>query len=317
MSVSAVDNTLSDSVKNKYQKNIRIKLPKEYGTFLMKKYYENPANFTNSYNFVHHVCPGFYYRIISGNGVMMSIDKILMRVYFRYKDQDTIYDGVQKVAATEEVLQNTRVENKNIDKLLDNDEYTYLKTPVGIYTEVTLPIDSIYNSEHESDTINSAKISFSRVNDNQQTDYNLPQPGTLLMLKSAELYDFFENSKVADGLTSYVATYTSTENAYTFNNIASLVSNIYSTRKTGAGVTSADTKATIQAKYAKWEAAHPDWNKVLLVPVTTSYTTQSNGYTTQQVLSRVRNDLSLTSTRLVGGNTGDIKISVIYSRFKK
>ncbi len=317
LSVSAVDNTLSDSVKNKYQKNIRIKLPKEYGTFLMKKYYENPANFTNSYNFVHHVCPGFYYRIISGNGVMMSIDKILMRVYFRYKDQDTIYDGVQKVAATEEVLQNTRVENKNIDKLLDNDEYTYLKTPVGIYTEVTLPIDSIYNSEHESDTINSAKISFSRVNDNQQTDYNLPQPGTLLMLKSAELYDFFENSKVADGQTSYVATYSSSENAYTFNNIASLVSNIYSTRKTGAGVTSSDTKATIQAKYAKWEAAHPDWNKVLLVPVTTSYTTQSNGYTTQQVLSRVRNDLSLTSTRLVGGNTGDIKISVIYSRFKK
>ena len=78
-----------------------------------------------------------------------------------------------------------------------------------------------------------------------------------------------------------------------------------------------DSKATKETKYAKWEAEHPNWNKVLLVPVTTTYTQQSIGYQTQNVLSRVRNDLSLSSTRLAGGNSGDIKISVIYSRFKK
>ena len=239
-----------------------------------------------------------------------------MRVYFRYKDKDSIYDGVQKVAATEEVLQNTRIENKNIDKLLENENYTYLKTPVGIYTEVTLPIDSIYNADHINDTINSAKISFSRMNDNKQTEYNLPQPNTLLMLKSEDLYGFFEDSKVADGQTSYISSYTTKENSYTFNNIAALVSNIYATRKSGAGIKSGDSQATIKAKYERWEAQNPKWNKVMLVPVTTTYSQQSNGYTTQQVLSRVRNDLSLSSTRLVGGNTGDIKISVIYSRFK-
>ena len=56
------DMTLSDSTKysSSYSKHIKVKLPKEYGTFLMKKYYDNPENFKNSYNFINHVCPGFY-----------------------------------------------------------------------------------------------------------------------------------------------------------------------------------------------------------------------------------------------------------------
>ena len=51
-----------------------------------------------------------------------------------------------------------------------------------------------------------------------------------------------------------------------------------------------------------------NWNKVMLIPVVTTYNSLN-------VLTRVRNDLSLGSTRLVGGDTKDIKISVVYSRF--
>ena len=318
-SFSVIDMTLNDSLQNIYSRNrnICIKLPKDYGTFLMKKYYSNPSNFADSYSFIHNVCAGFYYKILSGNGTMLNIDAASLSVYFRYKQEDSIISGVQRMATTEEVLQNTRIENKNLERLLETENATYLKTPVGIYTEVTLPIDSIYNDEHINDTINSAKISFTRINDDKQTTYNLPIPQTLLMVKTDELYDFFENSRVADAMTSYVASFTEKENAYTFNNISSLVSNLYSTRKDGAGVNVSDSKATKETKYAKWEAEHPNWNKVLLVPVTTTYTQQSIGYQTQNVLSRVRNDLSLSSTRLAGGNSGDIKISVIYSRFKK
>ncbi len=318
LSFSVIDMTLSDSLKNAYSssKNILIKLPKDYGTFIMKKYYENPSNFADSYSFIHNVCAGFYYRIISGNGTMLNIDAASLNVYFRYKQGDSIINGVQKMATTEEVLQNTRIENKNTDKLLEAENYTYLKTPAGIYTEATLPIDSIYNN-HINDTINSAKISFTRINDNTHTTYNLPVPQNLLMVKSDELYSFFEKSKVADGSTSYVTTYSEKENAYTFNNISALISNMYAVRKEGAGVKNSDPQAIKEAKYAKWEAEHPTWNKVTLVPVNTTYSQQTTGYTTQQVLSRVRNDLSLSSTRLSGGNSGDIKISVIYSRFKK
>lgn len=317
LSFAVTDLTLSDSLQNAYSsnKNIRIKLPREYGTFLMRKYYDNPANYSTAYNFIHHVCPGFYYRIISGNGTMLSIDAATLTVYFRYVSGDSILSGVQRMATTEEVLQNTRIENKNLEELLSADGYTYLKTPVGIYTEATIPVDSIYDEKHTGDTLNSAKVSFGRLNDKSLTDYNLPVPKQILMLKAADLYEFFEESKVADGKTSYVTTYSSSENAYTFSNISALVSNMYDTRRSGAGVKPTDSKSVIQQKYAKWEADHPSWNKVLLVPVTTEYSTTSvNGMSTK-VLSRVRNDLSLSSTRLIGG--GSTKISVIYSKFRK
>lgn len=55
-----------------------------------------------------------------------------------------------------------------------------------------------------------------------------------------------------------------------------------------------------------------DWNKVVIIPVT--LTTNSSG----QVL-KVVHDMSLTSTRLVGGSenkNGDIKLEVVYSRFR-
>lgn len=313
------DLTLNDSLQSVSSsvKNIRITLPKEYGSFIMRKYYSNPDYFKNSYNFIHHVCPGFYYRLLSGNGTMLAIDVSTLSVYFRYTSGDSVINGVQRMSATEEVLQNTRIENKNIDKLIECEDYTYLKTPVGIYTEVTLPIDSIYDSEHLNDTLNSAKISFARINDSVQTTYNLPIPSTLLMVKKDSLYKFFEESKVADGQTSFTASFTEKDNAYTFTNIATLISDIYYRRKTDAQIKATDSESTIKAKYAAWEETHPNWNKVLLVPVVATYSQQNVNGVTRNVLTRVRNDLSLASTRLVGGNTKDIKISVIYSQFKQ
>jgi hypothetical protein len=60
---------------------------------------------------------------------------------------------------------------------------------------------------------------------------------------------------------------------------------------------------------ADYEAAHPDWNKVLLVPVTTIQDSNKN-------IVSIRHDLSLNSTRLVGGDD-KIEIKVISSSFKE
>ena len=65
---------------------------------------------------------------------MLNIDAASLSVYFRYKQEDSIISGVQRMATTEEVLQNTRIENKNLERLLETENVTYLKTPVGIYT---------------------------------------------------------------------------------------------------------------------------------------------------------------------------------------
>ena len=62
--------------------------------------------------------------------------------------------------------------------------------------------------------------------------------------------------------------------------------------------------------------ASEDWNKVVLVPVTPGYSSTSSGGTASII--KLTHDMSLTSTRLVGGRNNPhepIKISVIYSKF--
>ena len=67
--------------------------------------------------------------------------------------------------------------------------------------------------------------------------------------------------------------------------------------------------------YLSGDRSKEDWNKVVIIPVTASYNTSGS---TVELIS-VNHDMSMSTTRLVGGSDskyGDIEISVIYSKFK-
>lgn len=299
-----------------YIPNICIRLDKEYtdkdgkkynnfGTYILRKYYENPKNFKDAYTFIHNVVPGFYFKTKSGLGAMAYVYLSQLNVYFRHSykgtvttdgaEKDTLYTGTGMAAfpGTEEVLQTSHVENDKgtINTLASNDSCTYIKSPAGIFTEMTLPVDEIVNN-HENDTINSAKVVLTRINNaNHDNEYTLGIPQTLLMIPRSELYSFFEQNKVADYKTSFLAAFNSSSNTYSFNNIGSLIKHL--------------------SKNA--DRSKNDWNKVVIIPVTTTTNSQTGE------LTNVTHDMSMTSTRLVGGSKnpyGDIKISVIYSKFK-
>lgn len=304
---SLTDLSVKDSIRNSndYTPNIRIKLDKEYtdkdgntynnfGTYIMRKYYEDPKNFKDSYNFIHNVNPGFYFKSQGGLGSMAYINISQLNVYFRYFTKDSIYVGASSFAGTEEVLQTTNIQNdkKALQRLVNDNQCTYLKSPAGIFTEMTLPVDDIMRN-HENDTINTAKVILPRINSNFNDMYSLKIPQSLLMIPVDEIYSFFENNKVPDYKTSFIATYNNQYNNYTFNNIGSLIKAM-------------SKKNKVDAK----------WNKVVIIPVTVTYssiTTEAN------VITKIAHDMSMTSTRLVGGSNNPYKpisISVIYSKFK-
>ena len=313
---------LSDSLRksSSYSPNIRIPLNdpytdkdgktyKNYGTYILQKYYENPEITKNSYNFIHQICPGFYVKIQEGLGSMATIYNSQLNLYFRYRSKytrdnttkDTTYVGTTTFAGTEEVLQHTHITNdkQTISTLAADNSCTYLKTPAGIFTEMTLPVDEIvYN--HENDTLNTAKITLSRINNNTHGDYTLSTPSTLLIVEKDSMYTFFESNKIADNKLTYLSTFAN--NGYTFNNISALIRHMAEAKEKG-----------LQSN-PNWLALHPDWNKVVLVPVSTEYVTVGQN----QVLAKVSHDMSMTSTRLVGGSANPnqpIRISVIYSKF--
>ena len=257
---------------------------------------------------------------------MINTEVTALNVYFRYHStteagNDTIIDGMQRMAATEEVIQNTRVDNSIPAEMLDpQNEYTYVKSPSGIFTEVTLPVNDVVAGEHYNDTINSARITFRRLNNETQNKYNLEMPATLLMVRKKDLFSFFEEGKVTDDRTSYLATFNSNYNAYEYSNIGRLITILKEERDEGAGVDVSDDEATRQAKYAAWEAKeeNQDWNKVVLVPVAAEYSTSVNSYgLSVQTLLRLRNDMSMKSARLEGGSSGSLSLSVIYSKYNQ
>lgn len=303
------EQTLSTS---DYSKNVLLRLPASVGQHIMEKYYENPDSgyFADSYHFIRNVFPGLYFRTSGGRGTMLSVYVGTLNIFYRYYDEleDSTYTALTRFAATPEVIQSTHFDNGNMDALLAPGDYTYLKTPAGICTEMTLPIDEVFAGSHASDSISMARITLNRYN-KPQDNYQLGTPQELLMVRKQDARDFFTNHRVSDGRTSYTTTFNSTYNSYTFSNIGRLLS--YCKHEKQEALRKAqETDPTMTE--ARWMADHPDWNKVWLIPVTTSSTTTS-GYTSQV---SVTHDLSLRSVRLVGGNT-PLKMQVVYSKFRQ
>lgn len=314
----------SETDETRYYRSVVVRLPASYGSYIMRKFYENPDYFRNSYQFIHHVCPGFYFHTEGSVGSMINAKVSTLNVYFRYHTlneagKDTIVDGLHRVASTEEVIQNTRVENKLPDGMLDESKaYTYVKSPTGIFTEVELPVSDIVAGSHYNDTINSAKIVFRayQLGDNELS--LLSPPADMLMVRKKERDSFFENNKLPDSKESYLTSYSSSMSSYVYSNIGQMITIMKLERDKGAGVLPSDSEAERSAKYAVWEQNNPDWNKVILIPVKAEYMTKTDsyGYVTKTLL-QVRHSMGLNSIRLEGGNSASLKMSVIYSRFSK
>ena len=298
-----------------YSDHVRIVLPREVGDGIMQKYYSTPSAFRDSYSFIRNVCPGYLFRTIGGTGTMLNVEVCSMDLFFTIEetDPDTIVSGRSRFSATPEVIQSTQFESSDLSQLIDvmNDaksDTTMLKTPAGICTELILPVDDIFCG-HETDSISRASLTLFRINnqdeDAKDDDYALGIPQNLLLVRKQNLTSFFENHQVSDSQQSFTTSFQSIFNSYTFENLSLLVTYCWNEKQTGM--------KALNMTAEEWETAHPDWNHVLLVPVTVSTATDSYGNVSQV---SVNQDLSLCSTKLVRGTKAKpIKMQVIYSRF--
>ncbi len=286
-----------------------------YGTYIMQTYVEHPEYFKSNYEFMKNVCPGFYIQHEGGIGNVADIWNTELQFYWTrqktIKASDGVTDstitayGFNRFDGTEEVLQTNKITNdpNSIKKLAAEENCTYIKSPAGIFTEVTLPVEDILKG-HDKDTLNTAAISFPRLNNTVSDDeYTFDIPQYILMVPKDSLYSFFENGNLVNNRTSFYASYNSTnKNAYTFSNISNLITSM-----------------------SKNKGKSPDWNKAVLIPIALKTVTEG----TSTVISKITHNMSLTSTRLVKGTDdyqtssdgkqipcGAIQIKVIYSKFK-
>ena len=313
---SLVDNSIDDKTRqSNHYKNFNILLNNEYtdvngkkynnyGTYILNKYYEpgGSKNFKNSYSFIHNICPGFYLEHTGGIGCMANIAYTELVVFFKViKNGNTTKNTTLVFGGTEEVLQKTYINQDQdiIDKMKDEGEHTYLKTPAGLYTQLTLPVDEIFTG-HESDTLNTASIFISRENNTKETSsYTFPIPTSILLLPVDSVDNFFAKANIANNRNSYTASYNSSTNGYNFSNISNMMLIMNNAKQKYI----AEHPGTTDEQY---EALYPKWNKAIIIPVIASTT-------------RVTHNMNITSTKLIGGkdNPDAIKISCIYSKFQK
>jgi len=235
-----------------------------------------------------------YFKVDDGLGSMAHIQRVQINIYFRHKKNGKSITTSTNLVSTEEVLQMTNFSNDNtrLQQLANETGHTYLKTPAGLFTQLTIPMSDIM-AGHRNDSVNSAKIILYRQNNTSESAYHFNIPKNLVMLPSDSLQSFFANNRIPDNKTSFLATYNSTTNSYVFNNISGIV-NLFMRHTNSA-----------------------NWGKVVVVPVELQTVTQGTGNNQQTKITKVSHEMGLTSTKLLGNSPGrnNIEISVIYSRF--
>lgn len=298
---TAYDKTVSDSLYNTsdYYPHVSIDLGKAFCDNFKSKYdYSIEENgvtvhpyFKDAESFINNVLKGFYVHVTNGEGSVLYISDIYLHLTVSYLGRnsadtaDSLYTGVVPMTATKEVFMSTRFQNSGLQNLVKDPTRTYLKTPAGLCTKVTLPLETIYE-DHKSDTLNSISLSFEKMRDQSSSPYKMGTPTTLLMIRAKDMKSFFENNEVNDNRTSFLSTYSSTNNAYSFSQLNRLIANIFS-----------EIRPEIEkgeTEWEQWKADNPDWDKVLLIPVSTETDANSN-------VIGVDNDLSVNSAMLIGG----------------
>ena len=300
-SYAAVDLSVSDSLRNTstYYPNISIDLGKDFGKHIENLYRSKPEYFKDAYSFINNVLKGFYVHTTNGDGSVVYIKDIWLRLNIDYLVErestgeiDSIAHGYSVLAASKEILMSTRLENSDkLDELVNEKGHTYLKTPAGLCTEIELPVDEIY-STHQNDTLNSVTLSIKKyryAGYESSGNYPMGVPQNVLMVRKGDMETFFEQNKTYDNKTSFLGTYNSNTNSYTFSKLNRLISNIFSEIRAGEN----DTE---------------DRNKVMLIPVTTETDTEGN-------IIGVSHDMEINAARLFGGEDSEeeLKIEIIYT----
>lgn len=309
VTVSALNYQNSDSIRSTstYYPSIKLPLPDTLAQRILETYYQpdGQKKFADATAFMNNILKGFYIRCTQGDGTVLYIDRTVLEVNFKYIDFDDDEPYMESLMAefpgNSEVLQLNCFKWTGLDTQLNDNSCTWIRSPFGILTEITLPIDSM---KTPGSVLNATQLCISSAN-TPSNRYKPSVPSNIVLVRKELMQDFFKKNNVTDDTESFAASYSTKYGTYTFNNIAALVEKAWSDRKEWLDDNGKTGSPTDLAEYA---ASHPDWNKVVLIPV--SAVTSSQGSVISYNL-----DIKMHQVKLVGGGNNRLKIKIIRSRF--
>lgn len=337
---TAVNLALSDSLRNldTYVPSLVVTLPKELGQSILDKSREAEKNNQDFAPIFMDMFKGIYVKNDYGDGTILYVDQIELNVIYEcyirnsstgeiYKMHDEKTDSTgysyRTFAATKEIIQanSFNSDEELIKQKVAETEWTYLKTPAGIYTQATLPLNEFENKLSQ-DTLNVVKLAFTnynQTNDENKYTFAMSAPKYVLLVREKNKESFFKENKINDNLVSYIAQHNAIyNNQYVFSNISQLI-NICLAEKVAAVEQLAtfgeiaevlDNNGNPVKTIEDW-MTYTEWDQVALIPV--NIVTDSNNN-----VVGILNDLQPGYTKLKGGLTGSkLDLDIIYTSFSK
>ncbi len=270
---------------NQRQGSIRFLLDKTVGEQILRLNRDHPDYFNSDKAFVDNVFKGIYAKCTSGTGSLLFISDIHLNVVYnahyvdslgvalkkKNEDTDSIYQAAKTFSATREIVQaNNLISDESIiDKCIEEEGHTYVKSPAGIFTEISLPIESLLNDEEiKNDTINNVKLVLQSFVNKQTTTFTVNRPKYLALIKKSEYKEFFEKNKVFNNITSFYSQL-DREGKYSYNNLERLIINLKQEKEDAKKQAQEEAGSNWdQDKWeAEWKTDNEDWGKVYLIPV--------------------------------------------------
>ncbi len=341
---TAVDLSVKDSIRNlsSYVPSVHVSFKeeaaKEIGAKIIKKAYDaykSGAQFDRKA--LKEVFGGIYVKSDYGDGTILYIDQVQMNVVYKCyaidsisgkilpkkaaveagESKDSTYYGYRMFNSTREVIQANSLDNDQtaMENCISNPDLTYIKSPAGIFTQVTIPVSEIAE-KLQGDTLNAVKLGIPIYNETSEKKFGMTKPRSVLLIRKKYKDTFFEKNQLSDGTTSSLFNYADNSlsfTQYTFNNITQMINNCLADREAAknalpmtfkvinpeTNVEETKTATTIE----KWEE-YSEWNKFVLIPVlVTKDSSSSNSYygTSANVIS-IQHDLKPGYVRLKGGS---------------
>ena len=339
---TAVDLSVKDSIRNlstyvpSVHVSFRDEAAKEIGKEIIKKANELGVNLDNKE--FRKIFKGIYVKSDYGDGTVLYINQAQMNVVYKCYAVDTItglklqkkvaeengeykdstYYGYRTFATTREVIQANQLENDKvaIQNCINKSEWTYLKSPAGIFTQLTLPVSQIAE-KLQGDTLNAVKLGIPIYNETSDKKFGMSTPKNVLLIRKKYKDSFFKDNQLSDGITSSLFNPTTTNfTQYTFNNITQMINNCLedgereeAEKKLKNGtitlqITNSEGETDTQVVHdiEEWEK-YSDWNKFILIPVlvTTDASSSNSYYGSSSNVISIQHDLKPGYARLKGG----------------
>ena len=340
---TAVDLSVKDSIRNlsTYVPSVHVSFKDDaairIGKEIIQHAYKAGTNFDNKA--FREAFKGIYVKSDYGDGTILYINQIQMNVVYKPYAIDTIkgtilpktvvkdgespdstYYGYRMFTSTREVIQANQLKNDNtaIQDCIKKDGWTYLKSPAGIFTQITLPINKIAD-QLQGDTLNAVKLGIPIYNETNDRKFGMSIPKSVLLIRNKYKDSFFKNNQLSDGITSSLFDYSSSTSSltqYTFNNITQMINNCLADKEAAerdirekgfTKVSLTDPEGNVYEENVdnieKWEELI-EWDKFVLIPVLVTKDASSNSYYSSSNVISIQHDLKPGYARLKGGSKG-------------